>query len=114
VRTLSTLPVIFFTRRFWAVCLWAEESRFPDADCSWMKTGPNVVATTRQDQASALTGPFRGQVAEARHFPIRIEAAHRMAALMRSGARKASEGALTARRLILSGPLSGHFRPIGG
>ena len=39
----------------------------------------------------ALTGPFRGQVAEAGHSHIRIERRPSMAALTRSGARKASE-----------------------
>jgi hypothetical protein len=32
-----------------------------------MKTCPNVRATTWEDQALVLTGPFRGQVAEAGH-----------------------------------------------
>jgi hypothetical protein len=54
-------------KAIWAVYLWAKESRFPGADRSWMKTCPNVRATTWEDQALVLTGPFRGQVAEAGH-----------------------------------------------
>jgi hypothetical protein len=65
-----------------------------------MKTGPDVGATTREGQASGAEGTIPRAGRRGALLPIRIEDAHRFAALTRSGARKASEIVLLILRTL--------------
>jgi hypothetical protein len=65
-----------------------------------MKTGPDVGATTREGQASGAEETIPRAGRRGALLPIRIEDAHRFAALTRSGARKASEIVLLILRTL--------------
>jgi hypothetical protein len=67
--------------RFWAVCLWAEESRFPDAECPRLSERAACEGNAT-DGLACLQGPYLGDDAlgaQVRHD--QVEAGRKRAGL---------------------------------